>query len=134
MTPLSSRNNYLLSVYDVSGKETCLIQSHALPYSLPCRFFLAGHIPGSTLYQSALSLCQEQTQSQARMDISWSPAIYRLDAASPIQQLYVGKLGARPMQEVDFRQAYQHMLSLTLWPILSHRSNLHALVRPLFAA
>ena len=157
MTVLSSRNNCLLSVYDVSGDETGLMQSHALPYSLPCRFPGGPHSgfyvihphPESDnvntasllqltsrggIYQSALSLCQDQTQSPTRVDISWSPEVYRLDAASPIQQPYVGKLGARAMQEVDFRQAYQRMLSLTLWPILSHRSNLHALVRPLFAA
>jgi hypothetical protein len=145
-TVLSSRNNCLLSVYDVSGDETSLIQSHALPYSLPCRFpggphsgfYVINPHPESDnvntvsllqltsrggIYQSALSLCQDQTQSPARMDISWSPAIYQLDATSPIQQPYIGKLGARAMQEVDFRQAYQRMLSLILWPILSHHSN-----------
>ena len=34
LTVLSSRNNSLLSVYDVSGSDDGLVQSHTLPYSL----------------------------------------------------------------------------------------------------
>jgi hypothetical protein len=141
LTVLSSRNNCLLSVYDVSGDKNGLIQSHALPYSLPCRFpsephagfyIIHPHQESSNttaasllqltsrggIYQSALTLSQDQTQSPASIDISWSPAIHRLDAS--LQQPDFGKLGARAVQEVDFRQAYQRMSILTLLLLLSY--------------
>ncbi|KAI0256907.1 hypothetical protein BJV78DRAFT_1307686 [Lactifluus subvellereus] len=63
------------------------------------------------IYQSALTLCKDHTQSPACIDISWSSAIHRLDAASSIQRPDFGKLGARAVQEVDFRQAYQRLFS-----------------------
>ncbi|KAI0006224.1 RNA polymerase I-specific transcription-initiation factor-domain-containing protein [Russula compacta] len=136
LTVLSSRNNALLSVYDVSRNQGGLLQSHASPYSLPARFPSGPHAgfyvicphPESGnatttsllqlssrggIYQTSLVVCQDkfEKQSPAPIDISWSPALRRLAATSHIQRPDVGQLGARAMQEVDFRQAYQRLFS-----------------------
>lgn len=131
-TVLSSRKNSLLSVYAVSRDKDSLLQSHGLPYSLSGRFphgphagFYVTH-PGSrdastasliqltsrgALYQTALTVCEneDETPSPVTIDVSWSSAVQRLATASRAQQADVGKLGARSMQEVDFRQVYQRI-------------------------
>ena len=137
-TVLSSRKNSLLSVYAVSRDKDSLLQSHGLPYSLSGRFPYGPHAgfyvthphPGSrdastasliqltsrgALYQTALTVCEneDETPSPVTIDVSWSPAVQRLATASSTQQADVGKLGARSMQEVDFRQVYQRISFLT---------------------
>ncbi|KAI0306378.1 hypothetical protein B0F90DRAFT_1923218 [Multifurca ochricompacta] len=137
LTVLSSRNNGLLTVYDVSGDKDGPVQSHVLPYSLSCPFPRGRHAgfyvihphpeSGNTtsasllqltsrggVYQSVLTLCQGQCETQsssARIDRSWSSAIHRLNTTSSSQKPDVGKLGARAMQEIDFRQVYQRLFS-----------------------
>jgi hypothetical protein len=149
-TVLSSRKNSLLSVYDVSSVKDGLLQSRALPYSLPCLFPNVPHAgfhvihpdPGSgnattaslvqltsrgALYQTALTVCQNEDgtpPTPVTLDVSWSPAVHRLATASSTQRPDVGKLGARSMQEVDFRQAYQRISFFVSQPMLSHRSML----------
>jgi hypothetical protein len=136
LTVLSSRNNSLLSVYDVSSNKSGLLQSHALPYSLSGRFPSGAHAgfyvahphPESDataaslvqltsrggIYQTALVLRQDKdtTPFPATVDVSWSSAIHRLANTCSVQP-DIGKLGARVVQEVDFRQAYQRISSLT---------------------
>ncbi|KAI9458490.1 RNA polymerase I-specific transcription-initiation factor-domain-containing protein [Russula earlei] len=162
-TVLSSRNNCLLSVYDVSRDESGLLQSHALPYALSCRFPSGPHIgfyvvhpyPGSgnattasllqltsrgAIYQAALACVQgeDETPSPATIDISWSSAVHRLATTSRTQRPDVGKLGARAMREVDFRQAYQQLffpLGVTeaVYPAENASAVYHTLdVMPLF--
>jgi hypothetical protein len=152
-TVLSSRNNCLLSVYDVSSNENDLLQSHSLPYSLSCRFPNGPHAgfcvvhphpesrntttasllqltSRSGIYQIALALCRDgdttPTPIPATIDVSWSSAVDRLATPSGTQRSDVGKLGARAMQEVDFRQAYQRMSFHTSQHILSRRSKCYA--------
>ncbi|KAF8478464.1 RNA polymerase I-specific transcription-initiation factor-domain-containing protein [Russula ochroleuca] len=132
LTVLSSRNNSLLSVYDVSSNKSGLLQSHALPYSLSGRFPSGAHAgfyvahphPESDataaslvqltsrggIYQTALVLRQDKdtTPFPATVDVSWSSAIHRLANTCSVQP-DIGKLGARVVQEVDFRQAYQRL-------------------------
>ena len=111
-----------------------MLQSQVLPYSLPARFPRGPHAgfyvthphpecgdPSTAsliqltgrgaLYQAALTVGQNEgeTSSPVTIDVSWSSAVHRLAAASSTQQADVGKLGARSMQEVDFRQVYQRM-------------------------
>ena len=139
LTVLSSRNNALLSVYDVSRNQGGLLQSHTSPYCLPARFPSGPHAgfyvlcphPESGnatttsllqlssrggIYQTSLVVCQDKIEkhSPAPIDISWSPAVRRLAATPHIQRPDVGQLGARAMQEVDFRQAYQRISFLAL--------------------
>ena len=158
-TVLSSRKNSLLSVYAVSSDKDSLLQSHVLPYSLSGRFPHGPHAgfyithphPQSgdastasliqltsrgALYQTALTVCQNEdaTPSPVTTDVSWSPAVHRLAAASSTQQPDVGKLGARFMQEVDFRQVYQRISFLASRLMLSHRSKLSYLFRTLLSA
>ena len=136
-TVLSSRNNALLSVYDVSSNKNGLLQSHALPYSLSGRFSNEPHAgfhvvhphPESDntttaslvqlssrggIYQSAIALEQEKdtTSLPIGVDVSWSSAVHRLATNCTIQQPDISKLGARAKQEIDFRQAYQRISSL----------------------
>jgi len=136
LTVLSSRNNSLVSVYDVSGDEDGLLRSHALPYSLSGRFPNGPHAgfyvsqphPDSGndttasllqltsrggIYQTALALRQDTdtTPLSVAVDVSWSSPVHRLATASSIQQPDVGRLGARTMEEVDFRRAYQRLFS-----------------------
>lgn len=138
LTVLSSRNNSLVSIYDVSGDKDGLLRSRYLPYSLSCRFpngphagfYVAEPHPDSGndttasllqltsrggIYQTALALRQDTdtTPSSVAVDVSWSSAVHRLATASSIQRPDVGRLGARTMEEVDFRRAYQRILSLT---------------------
>jgi len=135
LTVLSSRNNSLVSVYDVSGNEDGLLRSHALPYSLSscfpsgsnAGFYVAQPHPDSGIdttasllqltsrggiYQTALALRQDNdtTPLSVTVDVSWSPAVRRLATASSTRP-EMGKLGARVMQEIDFRRAYQRMSS-----------------------
>jgi len=130
LTVLSSRNNSFVSIYDVSGDKDGLLQSHALPYSLSGRFpngphagfYVAQPHPDSgndttaSLLQltSRLALRQDTdtTPLSVAVDVSWSSAIHRLATASGLQQPDFGRLGARGMEEVDFRRAYQRILSL----------------------
>jgi hypothetical protein len=136
LTVLSSRNNSLLSVYDVSSNKTGLLQSHGLPYSLSGRFpsgphagfYVAHPHPESNattaslvqltnrggIYQTALVLGQDKdaTPFPATVDVSWSSAVHLLATTCSVQP-DIGKLGARAMQEVDLRQAYQRISSLT---------------------
>lgn len=135
LTVLSSRNNALLSVYDVSSNKNGLLQSHALPYSLSCRFPNGPHAgfhvvhphPESDnattaslvqlsscggIYQSAIALQEEDTTWPVGVDVSWSSAVHRLATTCSIQQPDINKLGARAKQEIDFRQAYQRISSL----------------------
>lgn len=135
-TVLSSRNNSLVSIYDVSGDKDPLLRSHALPYTLSSRFpngphagfYVAQPHPESGnnttasllqlttrggIYQTALALRQDidTVPLSAAVDVSWSSAVHRLAAASSIQRPDVGRLGARAMEEVDFRKAYQRLFS-----------------------
>ena len=137
LTGLSSRKNSLVSIYDVSGGKDGLPRSHALPYSLSGRFpdgphagfYVAQPHPDSGndttasllqltncggIYQTALALRQDTdtTPLSAAVDISWSSAVHRLATASTIQRPDVDKMGARGMEEIDFRRAYQRILSL----------------------
>jgi hypothetical protein len=137
LTVLSSRNNSLVSIYDVSSDKDGLLRSHALPYSLSGRFpngphagfYVAQPHPDSGndttasllqltsrggIYQTALALRQDAdtTPLSVAVDVSWSSAVHRLATASSIQRPDVGRLGARAMEEVDFRRAYQRMSSL----------------------
>jgi hypothetical protein len=137
LTILSSRNNSLVSIYDVSGDKDGLIRSHTLPYSLSGRFpnephagfYVAQPHPNSGndttasllqltsrggIYQTALALCQDTdtTPLSVAVDVSWSSAVHRLATASSIQRPDVGRLGARAMEELDFRRAYQRIFSL----------------------
>jgi hypothetical protein len=150
LTVLSSRNNSLVSVYDVSGNEDGLLRSHALPYSLfscfpsgsNAGFYVAQPHPDSGIdatasllqltsrggiYQTALALRQDNdtTPLSVTVDVSWSPAVHRLATASSTRP-EMGKLGARVMQEVDFRRAYQRISSLVSRFILSRCSKLCA--------
>ena len=129
LTVLSSRNNSLLSVYDVSGSDDGLVQSHTLPYSLSGYFPNGPHsgfcvvqpdrnsMVGSLLqlsnrgaiYQSALTLHREEHQSPTKIELIWSPGVQRLNTDSCTQKPDVGRLGAREMQEIDLRQAYQRI-------------------------
>jgi len=146
-TVLSSRKNGLLSVYDVSRDKDGLPQSHALPYSLPGHFpngphagFYVTHphpessnaktaslvqlTSRSAIYQTALGLRQneDETLSPITIDVSWSAAVHRLATASGTQRPDIGNLGARSVQEVDFRQVYQRMLFLVSGLMVSYRS------------
>jgi hypothetical protein len=137
LTVLSSRKNSLVSIYDVSGDKDGLLRSHALPYSLSGRFpngphagfYVAQPHPDSGndttasllqltnhggIYQTALALRQDTdtTPLSVAVDVSWSSAVHRLATASSVQRPDVGRLGARAMEEVDFRGAYQRILSL----------------------
>jgi hypothetical protein len=137
LTVLSSRNNSLVSIYDVSGDKDCLLRSHALPYSLSGRFpdgphagfYVARPHPDSEtdttasllqltsrggIYQTALAFRQDTdtTPLSAAVDVSWSSAVHHLATASSTQRPDVGRLGARAMEEVDFRRAYQRIFSL----------------------
>ena len=136
LSVLSSRNNSLLSVYDVSGDKNGFVRSHALPYSLSghfpsgphAGFYIAHPHPESNaataslvqltsrggIYQTALVLGQDKdtTPFPATVDVSWSSAVHRLATTCSVQP-DIGKLGARAMQEVDFREAYQRISSLT---------------------
>jgi hypothetical protein len=137
LTVLSSRNNTLVSIYDVSSDKDGLLQSHALPYSLSGRFpngphagfYVAQPHPDSGndttasllqltsrggIYQTALALRQDAdtTPLPLAVDVSWSSAVHRLTMAPSTQRPDVGRLGARAMEEVDFRRAYQRILSL----------------------
>lgn len=123
----------------MSRDKDGLIQSHTLPYSLSGRFpngphagfYVAQPHPNSGhdttasllqlssrggIYQSALALRQDSdtTPLSGMVDVSWSPEVHRLATAFSIQRPDVGRLGARAMEEVDFRRAYQRTLSLTL--------------------
>lgn len=158
-TVLSSRKNSLLSVYAVSRDKDSLLQSHALPYSLSGRFPHGPHAgfyvthphPGSgdastasliqltsrgALYQAALTVCENEgeTPSPVKIDVSWPSAVHRLATASNTQQPDVGKLGARSMQEVDFRQVYQRISFLASRLMLSHRSKISPPFRTLLSA
>jgi hypothetical protein len=121
----------------VSGGQDGLLRSHALPYSLSGRFpngphagfYVAQPHPYSGndttasllqltsrggIYQTALGLRQDTdtTPLSVAVDVSWSSAVHRLATASSIQRPDVGRLGARAIEEVDFRRAYQRILSL----------------------
>jgi len=157
-TVLSSRKNSLLSVYAVSNDKDSLLQSHVLPYSLSGRFPRGPHAgfyvthphPQSgdasaasliqltsrgALYQTALTVCQnEETPSPITIDVSWSSAVHRLATTSSTQQPDVGKLGARSLQEVDFRQVYQRISFLASRFMLSHCSKFSPLFRTLLSA
>ena len=132
LTVLSSRINSLLSVYDVSDNNDGLAQSHTLPYSLSGCFPSGPHsgfcvvqphlgygnsMIGSLLqlsnrgaiYQSALILRQEDDQPPTKIELTWSPGVHRLNTDSFTQKPDVGRLGAREMQKIDFRQAYQRI-------------------------
>jgi hypothetical protein len=159
LTVLSSRHNSLVSIYDVSGDKDGLLQSHALPYSLSGRFpdephagfYVAQPHPDSGtnmtasllqltnrggIYQTALALRQDTdtTPLSVAVDVSWSSAVHRLATASSIQRPDVGRLGARAMEEVDFRMAYQRMLSLASSPYLRVAQNPALLFRTLLPA
>ncbi|KAH9035298.1 hypothetical protein EDB84DRAFT_1485775 [Lactarius hengduanensis] len=131
LTILSSRNNSFLSIYDVSGNNDGLVQSHILPYTLSGRFpsgphsgfcVLQPHLGygnnaaasllqlsnRGAIYQGALT---EETQPPVEIEVSWSTGVHRLSNASRTQKPDVGRLGAREMQEIDFRQAYQRLFS-----------------------
>ena len=122
----------------MSGDKDGLLRSHALPYSLSGRFpngphagfYVAQPHPDSEndttasllqltsrggIYQTALTLRQDTdiTPLPVAVDVSWSSAVHRLATAASIQRPDVGRLGARAVEEVDFRKAYQRMLSLT---------------------
>ena len=137
LTILSSRNNTLISIYDVSGGKDGLLRSHNLPYSLSGRFpngphagfYVAQPHPDSGndatasllqltshggIYQTALALRQDTdtTPLSVAVDVSWSSAVHRLATASSIQRPDVGRPGARAMEEIDFRRVYQRILSL----------------------
>lgn len=137
LTVLSSRNNSLVSIYDVSADKDCLLRSHTLPYSLSGRFpdgphagfYVARPHPDSGtdttasllqltsrggIYQTALALRQDTdtTPLSVPVDVSWSSVVHHLATASSTQRPDVGRLGARAMEEVDFRRAYQRILSL----------------------
>jgi len=156
LTVLSSRNNSLVSVYDVSGDKDGLLRSHALPYNLSGRFpsgshagFYVAHphpVSGNDtrasllqltsrggIYQTALALRQDNdtTPLSVTVDVSWSSAVHRLATASSIQRPEIGKLGARAMQEVDFRRAYQRISSLTSSPYFGVAQNPALLFRTL---
>jgi len=136
LTVLSSCNNSLVSIYDVSGDKDSLLRSHTLPYSLSGRFPNGPHAgfyvvqphPDSGndttasllqltnhggIYQTALALRQDTdtTPLSVAVDVSWSSAVHRLATASSVQRPDVGRLGARAMEEVDFRGAYQRLFS-----------------------
>jgi hypothetical protein len=142
-TVLSSRKNRLLSVYDVSRDKGGLLQSHNLPYTLPGRFpngphagfyvthphpdaktaSLAQLTSRGAIYQTALGLRQnDETLSPITVDVSWSAAVHRLAATSSTQRPDIGNLGARSVQEVDFRQVYQRILFLVSGLMFSRRS------------
>ncbi|KAH9062653.1 hypothetical protein EDB87DRAFT_1681770 [Lactarius vividus] len=133
-TILSSRNNSLLSIYDVSGNGDGLVQSHTLPYTLSGGFPSGPHSGfcvvqphlgydnsattsllqlsnRGAIYQSALTVCREETQPLVEIEVSWSTGVHRLSNDSRTQKPDVGRLGAREMQEIDFRQAYQRLFS-----------------------
>ncbi|KAI9467058.1 hypothetical protein BJY52DRAFT_42817 [Lactarius psammicola] len=134
LTVLSSRNNSLLSIYDVSDNDG-LVHCHTLPYSLPGCFPSGPHsgfcvvqphlgygnnTPVASLlqlsnrgaiYQSALTVCREETQRPAKIEVTWPSGVHRLNIDSRTQKPDVGRLGAREMQEVDFRQAYLRLFS-----------------------
>ena len=134
LTLLSSRNNSLLSVHDVSGDDNRLVRSHTLPYSLSGGFPSGPHagfcvvqpylVNGNNtvasllqlsnrgaIYQSALAICRDEAQPPAKIEVFWSSEVHRLDADSRTQKPDIGKLGAREKQEIDFRQAYQRIWS-----------------------
>jgi hypothetical protein len=144
-TVLSSRKNSLLSVYDVSGNKNGLLQSHALPYSLSGRFpsgphagFYVAHPhpeSGNTtaslvqltshggIYMNALvRQNKDTTPLPVTVDVSWSSAVHRLATTCGTQKTEIDKLGARAMQEFDFRQAYQRIIISHFGLMLSHRS------------
>jgi hypothetical protein len=77
------------------------------------------------IYQTALVLRQDKdtTPLLTTVDVSWSPAVHRLATTCSIQEPEIGKLGARAMQEVDFRRAYQRISSFASGP-RSHRSKI----------
>ncbi|KAI9447989.1 hypothetical protein H4582DRAFT_1897609 [Lactarius indigo] len=134
LTILSSRNNSLLSIYDVSGNNDGLVQSHTLPYTLSGRFPSGPHSGfcvvqphlghgnsaiasllqlsnRGAIYQSVLTVCQEETQPPAKIEVTWPSTVHRLNNDHRTQKPDVGRLGAREMQEIDFRQAYQRLFS-----------------------
>ena len=109
--------------------KTACYRSHALSYSLSGRFpngphagfYVAQPHPDSGndttasllqltsrggIYQTALALRQDTdtTPLSVSVDVSWSSAVHRLATASSIQRPDVGRLGARAMEEVDFRR------------------------------
>lgn len=156
---LSSRNNSLVSIYDVSGDKDGLLRCHGLPYSLSGRFPSGPHAgfyvvqphPDSGndttasllqltsrggIYQTALGLRQDTdtTPLSVAVDVSWSSAVHRLATDSSIQRLDVGRLGARAMEEVDFRKAYQRMLSLASNPYFRVAQNAALLFRTFLPA
>lgn len=121
----------------MSGDKDGLIRSHALPYSLSARFpngphagfYVAQPHPDSGndttasllqltsrggIYQTVLALRQDTdtTPLSVAVDVTWSSAVHRLATASSVQRPDFGRLGARAMEEVDFRRAYQRILSL----------------------
>ncbi|KAH9077128.1 hypothetical protein EDB83DRAFT_2348347 [Lactarius deliciosus] len=113
LTILSSRNNSFLSIYDVSGSNDGLVQSHTLPYTLSgygnnATTSLLQLSSRGAIYQSALT---EETQPPVEIEVSWSTGVHRLSNDSRTQKPDVGRLGAREMQEIDFRQTYQRLFS-----------------------
>jgi len=159
LTGLSSRNNSLVSYYDVSGDKDGLLRSHALPYSLSglfpdgphAGFYVAqphsdsGNDTTASLlrltshggvYQTALAFCQDTdtTPLSVAVDVSWSSEIHRLATASSIQRPDVGRLGARAMEEADFCRVYQRRLSLASGSSFRVIQNLAKLFRTLLPA
>ncbi|KAH9996898.1 hypothetical protein BJV77DRAFT_1065655 [Russula vinacea] len=109
LTVLSSRNNSLLSVYDVSSNKTGLLQSDESNATTASLVQLTNR---GGIYQTALVLGQDKdtTPFPATVDVSWSSAVHLLATTCSVQP-DIGKLGARAMQEVDLRQAYQRLFS-----------------------
>ncbi len=116
----------------MSGNNDGLVQSHTLPYSLSGCFPSGPHSGfcvvrprlgygnsaiasllqlsnRGAIYQSALAVCREGTQPPAKIEVTWSSGVHRLNTDSRTEKPDVGRLGAREMQEIDFRQAYQRM-------------------------
>lgn len=116
----------------MSGNNDRLVQSHTLPYCLSGGFpsgphsgfcVAQPHLGNSNsmiasllqlsdrgaIYQSALAVCREETQAPAEIEVAWSSEVHQLNTDSLTQKPDIGRLGAREMQEVDFRQAYQRI-------------------------
>ena len=86
------------------------------------------------IYQSALAVCREVSQSLPNIEVTWSSDVERLDADSRTQKPDVGKLGGREKQEVDFRQAYQRIWFSTLRVTLFNPAVFLGLFSPFDAA
>jgi len=116
----------------VSDNNDGLFQSHTVPYSLSNGFPSGPHsgfcvvqphigTGNSTIasllqlsncgaiYQSALTVCKDESQPPVKIELTWSLGVHELETDSHTRKPDVGRLRLREKQEIDLRHAYQRM-------------------------